>query len=342
MAKRRLTYQQVTQQKKTQAARIKRSENLEKNTVTELSPEQPGLLIAHHGVHLIIESQTGTLHHCKIRQSLGSLVTGDKIIWQQAPDGSGIVVAVLERMSILARPDPHSNYPDKMKPIAANIDLLVIVVAPKPELSATTIDAYLVIAQQLAIKPLIVVNKSDLLRTIHNNDLLERLAIYQSLGYDWIETSTLHAETQDAPTLKKLTDYLKDKTSVFVGQSGVGKSSLIRYLIPDAQVRIGELCQITDLGKHTTTGSRLYHLPKGGNLIDSPGIRRFGLWHLSEKNLAKGFIEFAPYLGHCQFRNCRHQNEVGCAIMEARDKGLIHPLRVQNFYELLNKHGSDL
>lgn len=345
MAKRRLTYQQVAQQQKSHAARIKRSEKSEISTLTELGPEQPGLLIAHHGIHLIVESKTGTLHHCKIRQSLGSLVTGDQIIWQEAPDGSGVVVAVLQRKSVLARPNPHSSHAQDMKAIAANIDLLVIVIAPKPALSIATIDAYLVIAQQLGIQPLIVLNKSDLLATSKNSNLLDRLAIYKSLGYDWIETSTINIKadtTTDLPKLNTLTDYLKNKTSVLVGQSGVGKSSLIRYLIPDAQVRIGELCQITDLGKHTTTGSRLYHLPTGGDLIDSPGIRRFGLWHLSKKNLAQGFIEFTPYLGHCQFRNCSHQNEVGCAIIEARDKGLIHPLRLENFYELLNKHGSEL
>lgn len=340
MPKRRLTRQQVAQQQRSQAARIKRSQNQDLSNLDNLGPEESGLLVEHHGIHLVIESAQGTLHHCKIRQGLGMLVTGDHVIWQRAPDETGIVVAALDRKSVLARPSGHSIHQSIMKPIAANIDLLVIVVAPKPELSATTLDAYLVIAQQLGITPLIVVNKSDLLAD--HPETLERLSIYKALSYDWIETSTLKRDKHDRPILDKFTEYLRNKTSVLVGQSGVGKSSLIRYVNPQAQARVGDLCEITNLGKHTTTGSRLYHLPTGGDLIDSPGIRRFGLWHLSEKNLAEGFIEFAPYLGHCQFRNCCHQNEVGCAIIQARDQGLIHPLRVQNFHELLNKHGSDI
>lgn len=340
MAKRRLTQQQRLKQAQNQAARIKRSENLIESNLDSMGPEQMGLLIAHYGVHAIIESEKDTLHHCKIRQNLGSLVCGDKVVWQEASDGSGIVVARLERTSVLARPNPQAHHKTDMKVIAANIDLLVIVIAPKPALSIDSLDAYLIIAEQLQIEPLILVNKSDLL-TEEASEFLSALKIYESLGYCIIYNCTIDKSPPSTAHDDTLRSVLKNRTSVLVGQSGVGKSSLIQYLIPQAEVRIGALCTIHEIGKHTTTGSRLYHLPSGGSLIDSPGIRSFGLWHLSEKELAQSFVEFRPYLGHCQFRNCHHQNQTGCAILKAMEEGHIHWRRLQSFYELINKHGSN-
>jgi ribosome biogenesis GTPase len=122
---------------------------------------------------------------------------------------------------------------------------------------------------------------------------------------------------------------------VFVGQSGVGKSSLINVLLPGVDLKVGELSEQTRKGKHTTTTARLFHFPKGGDLIDSPGIREFALWHLEPERLLDGFVEFRPYLGHCRFRDCKHEHEPGCAILEAIESGKISASRMESYQRIL-------
>jgi len=134
--------------------------------------------------------------------------------------------------------------------------------------------------------------------------------------------------------MEVLYDFLQDKTSVFVGQSGVGKSSLIGTLLPGIDISVGELSQKRKKGVHTTTTARLFHMPKGGDLIDSPGIREFGLWHISEEELLNGFIEFRPHIGYCRFRDCAHEKEPGCAILAALEKGDVTEHRFQSFLRI--------
>jgi ribosome biogenesis GTPase len=155
------------------------------------------------------------------------------------------------------------------------------------------------------------------------------LGIYPPIGYQVLEASS---ETLDG--LKPLKALLKDKTSVFVGQSGVGKSSLINVLLPGVDIKVSELSRGKAKGVHTTTTAKLFHFPDGGNLIDSPGIREFGLWHMSREQVAEGFIEFRPFLGNCKFRNCQHQSEPGCAIQKALEQGDISPQRMDSFISI--------
>jgi ribosome biogenesis GTPase len=220
------------------------------------------------------------------------------------------------------------------KPVAANIDRIFIVSAIRPEPSMHLIDRYLVVAEWLQLEPVIVINKIDLLEGKQEPALKQALSVYESLGYQLIYSST-RLDTG----LEKIKQSLHDHTSIMVGQSGVGKSSLIKCLLPDIDIRIGELTEI-EQGRHTTTSSSLYHLPDGGDLIDSPGVRDFAVWNLQADDIVYGFREFRPYIGHCKFRNCTHHNEPGCAIREAADAGKIERRRFDSYRQMIEERDS--
>lgn len=334
MAKRKLTGKQVRNQAKIREDRLRRAENFEKKLEQqlaegELGSEQSGLLVAHHGVHLIVEDTDGELHQCKCRNNIDPLATGDRVIWRGFKDGTGVIVAMEPRHQVLARPTTAHD----LRPMAANVDQMIIVCAPEPEPTGATIDRYLVISELLNLKPLILINKSDLLAQGRHQDFEQHMAIYEPLGYPLMQV-----HKKDEKALSALKEKLAGKTSVFVGQSGVGKSSLIAALVPDVEIRVGALSKTTLLGQHTTSCARLYHLAHGGDLIDSPGIRRFGLWHLEKEKLIHGFKEFLPFLGQCQFRNCEHDQEPGCALRLAVERGDIHPARLAHYHDILATH----
>ncbi|EPE70774.1 GTPase RsgA, partial [Pasteurella multocida 1500C] len=135
--------------------------------------------------------------------------------------------------------------------------------------------------------------------------------------------------------IEKLTALFDEGTSIFVGQSGVGKSSLINHILPEVNAQVGDISENSGLGQHTTTSSRLYHLRQGGQLIDSPGIREFGLWHLDQEQITRGYREFQYFLGTCKFRDCKHLNDPGCALREAMEQGKIHSVRFANYHRLI-------
>ena len=154
---------------------------------------------------------------------------------------------------------------------------------------------------------------------------------YESLGYITLKiVSSRHQPAQ----LSNLLNYIDQRTSIIVGQSGVGKSSLINKLLPDAKLEVGDLSEQTREGTHTTTKAKLFHLAKGGQLIDSPGIRDFGLWHISTQELEQGFIDIAQHAGQCRFRDCQHNNEPSCAILQAVEQGDINQDRFQSFSKI--------
>lgn len=340
MSRRKLTRQQRWRVEKVQAERAERaSRRAARDTAGleagEYGGERPGRVAAHFGRSLEVEAMDGeqvSRHRCHLRANLEGLVTGDNVIWREANDGSGVVVARGERASVLERPDAHGQ----LRPVAANIDQILIVIATEPAPHANLIDRYLVAAENTGIPPVLVLNKSDLLPS-EGGAVRALLARYAALGYPLVEASARQAHGLDT-----LHARLAGRTSVFVGQSGVGKSSLIGRLLPGETLRIGALSEDTRKGKHTTTTARLYPLPENGeagrpregDLIDSPGIREFGLWHLDERELAEGFIEFRPFLGHCRFRDCRHREEPGCALIEAVERGDIHPDRFASFQRI--------
>jgi ribosome biogenesis GTPase / thiamine phosphate phosphatase len=333
MAKRKLTRRQAWRIKKVQDERAARADKREERidlSSNDLGPEQHGLIIAHYGTLIDVEAvdgdNKGQITRCHMRANLGSLVTGDNVVWR---DGSpnGVIEAVLPRRSALSRPDPYGD----MKIVAANIDRIVIVIAPYPEPHANLVDRYLVAAETLDIEPIILLNKTDRIDDSNREKLSGWQQRYTDLGYTWLQISTTEQQGID-----DLTGYLANYTSVFVGQSGVGKSSLINALLPDANLRVGALSESSQKGTHTTTTAQLFHFPKGGHLIDSPGIREFGLWHMDSQSLLEGFIEFRPFLGHCKFRDCAHQKEPGCAIQQALTDGDISAERMGSYRYILS------
>lgn len=326
MAKRKLS----TQQKRRIQSRRANDHKLNDQTLNEdtLGPRQEGLVVANFGRHTEIEDQHQQVHTCMLRQNLPTLVTGDKVIWQATTAHHGIIVSDLPRTTLLYRTDAR----DQIKPIAANINRLFVVIAPEPSHTLQLIDRYLVASEYFHIKPVLVFNKSDLLTEHERSVVRKDLAIYQQLGYELLFVS---CESDDG--LTALETALMGNMSVFFGQSGVGKSSLINALLASTDVKVGDISTKSKKGRHTTTTARLYHLLKGGILIDSPGIRDFSLQFVKAQDLAEGFIEFRPFLSHCKFRDCRHLQEVDCAILNAVKQGLISPSRYQNYKRILEK-----
>ena len=294
---------------------------------SELGPEQTGRIVSHYGANFSVRDAQGSYHLCLSRRNLPKLVCGDYVTWQAVGETEGVIVGLQPRQSLLARPGYHHQ----LKPIAANIDQILVVIAPQPSIDEDLINRYLVAATLTGIAPLIVLNKVDLLE---RNELLaiqQRLQIYVQLGYQLI-----HASTQANHGLKELISVLEHKTSIFVGQSGVGKSSLIKAILPDTSVRIGALSHATGLGKHTTTVSTLYPIAHNGAIIDSPGIREFGLAQFEPAQIAQGFVEFQPLIEQCKFNDCSHHAEPGCAVHHGVNSGAIQRSRYDSFIRLVD------
>lgn len=292
--------------------------------------EREGLLVTTFGAHAEVEDENGTLIRCHIRKNCDPVITGDRVYWvPEKEEHTGIIVGHLPRKSLLFRPESTH----KQKLVAANLDAIIIVSAPPPVLSEDMIDRYLVAAETLKIQPVILINKIDLLNNTQKDDLTKQLAIYPKIGYRLIYSS---AYTLDG--LTELSTFLKDKTCVLVGASGVGKSSIIAALTTLSSIRIGET-SANGLGKHTTTNTHLYHLPQGGNLIDSPGVREFGLWHIDQNDLLEGFIDFRPFFNQCKFRNCQHEKEPGCAVQNALKSGELDARRYASYLKILKGKG---
>ncbi|MFC0269335.1 small ribosomal subunit biogenesis GTPase RsgA [Kushneria aurantia] len=329
MSQRKLSRQQRRRIEKTQGERARRAQQREAADTSDAAygDEEPGRVVAHFGRHLEVEDSHGQRYRCHLRANLEPLVTGDHVSWRRGSDGSGVVEARLPRRSTLARPDARG----RLRDVAANIDRILIVLAVEPEPHPFLIDRYLVAAEATGITPALVLNKLDLLGDDHPLHALAHR--YRTLGY-----AVIGATTRREEGLTALAEVLLDVTAVFVGQSGVGKSSLIDALLPDAELRIGELSLDSRKGRHTTTTARLYHFREGkGALIDSPGIRDFGLGHLDEREIEAGFVEFRPYLGHCRFRDCHHRREPGCAILAAVENGDIAAERLESFRHIVDE-----
>ena len=287
---------------------------------------QQGLVLAHYGQASLVENEQGEVLRCATRRSLPRTVCGDRVLYRASSPREGVITEILERRTTLVRPDRNG----RIRAVAANIDQIVVVIASRPSFEYGMLDRYLAAAEIIGAPPAIVVNKLDLLDDESHDRLVNRLNGYAALGYPLIFTST---RTTDG--LRDLHRQLRDHTSILVGQSGVGKSSLVQALLPDQDVRIGPLSKVTGLGRHTTTVAMLYHLPDGGHLIDSPGVRDFSLWPVSVAELARGFVEFRPYIGQCRFHDCRHNGEPGCAVAEAARRGDIDTRRLENYREIL-------
>lgn len=321
MSKRRINQQQSARIEKRQK-RYCQAQTLDGDPVSH-----QGLVIKRYSRHAQIEDDLGAIIGCSIRPTIDTLVAGDRVIWQKMGTNQGVIVSRHPRLSVVGRPDKQGI----IKPIAANITQIMIVVAPVPDISWLLLDCYLVMADYLNLSACIVLNKSDLSSSALQQQLCEQ---YHPLNYPIIMTG------RDNPTGDALLEAsLVDHMSVFVGQSGVGKSSLIAKLLPQlsSTIQTGTISESSLLGCHTTRNSCLYHLPVGGALIDSPGIRELGLWHIPTSCITTGFREFSPLLSCCKFRNCNHRDDSGCAIIKAVKNNLIALRRYENYVKIVTQ-----
>lgn len=299
---------------------------------TQLGAEQEVLVIAHYGRQVDVETLDDAPRsvRCFLRTNMEALVTGDRVIAKLPTLGSeiaqGVVVASSARRSLLSRPDSRGL----LRPIAANIDVMLVTIAPAPEPFPFLVDRYLVAAHLYGIAAAIVCNKTDLLNDNNRAVIDHMLHIYRSIGYPVFSVST-----QQESSLYALRQFLQSKTSVIVGQSGVGKSSLIHALLPDTEIAIGELSAGVEKGKHTTTTARLYHLPEGGDLIDSPGIREFTLPAIPAPDLLSHFLDLQQHAHGCRFRDCQHEHEPDCAVLAAEQSGKIFTERLASYRHIL-------
>jgi ribosome biogenesis GTPase len=328
MARRRLSEQQkariaIIQEKRRQRAEAEAEQVLDSPAE---AAQQAGRIVVRHGRNLVIRPQHGGAVRGMLRANLGEVVCGDHVIWQRTSDDAGVVVAVQPRTSALTRPGPSGAE----KAIAANITQLVVVLAPQPEPTGYLVDQYLVAAERIGINALICLNKSDLQDQVGRDAFRARFAHYEPLGYPVIQIS---AKTEHG--LDPLRRRLRGHTSILVGQSGVGKSSLVNALIPRETVPEGGLSDATGLGRHTTSAATLYDLESGGALIDSPGVRSFRLGPLTREQLERGFREFLPLIGQCRFHNCAHLTEPGCAIRAAAEAGDIPAQRLESYQHMV-------
>lgn len=266
-----------------------------------------GRIVAAHGKHFLVETADGR-YDCVTRGKKGGIACGDRVEIKLTSTDAGVIEKNLPRDNLLYRSDRFHT-----KLLAANVDQVFIVTAAVPTPDPGLLDRCLIACEAAGIPARIVVNKTDLPETAA---WLAKLEPYVAMGYPVIP---LAARRDIAP----LAERLAGKTSILVGASGVGKSTLINALVPEAEIVTQDISEALDTGKHTTTHTRLYHLPGGGALIDSPGMQEFALAHVDLAGLQAAFPEFRPLIGQCRFYNCRHLKEPNCAILAAVEDGRI-------------------
>ncbi len=329
MARRRLTHRQQRVVQRIHArARARTAPDSADTDATPRTPERAGTVVVAHRRHVVIEAE-GVLRHAWLRANLGAVACGDEVVWQEASGNEAVVLAIQPRRSVLGRPGINGH----ARPFAANIDRMVVVAAVEPAPVWSLVDACLAAAELLGIAPVVLINKCDLMTAATTASLGEALAVYRRIGYAVIEASVRAAHGLDA-----LYAALAGHTAILIGQSGVGKSSLVKALLPDREVRTQAVSEATGLGRHTTTTATLYPLPCGGRLIDSPGVRRFGLWPMTRAELERGFPEIHAQSGHCRFNDCHHEGEPGCAVREAMARGEIDARRLGSFLQIAGSH----
>lgn len=289
-----------------------------------------GRIISHYGQHVDVESliteDEGRLIRCTQRSNLPRLVTGDLVVWSDDGADGGVVLALGQRRNFFGRPSPEGQF----KAMAANIDIVLVVFASSPTPHVSLIDRYLVAIEQQHLTAVLVLNKLDLLDKEELIELDNMLSPYREIGYPVYKVSA-----EDGRGMDELEQVLANQTTILVGQSGVGKSSLLNKLSSGKLADVAPLSETWDRGTHTTTTSSLYHMP-GFDLIDSPGIREFGLGHIDEQQVFEGFIEFRPFAGSCKFRDCSHRQEPGCAIQAALEAGQIGVERVDSYFRIID------
>ena len=342
MAKRRLSIQQKRRIDSKQKSKINNDLLSDSKLQLDESSTQTARVISHHGRQIFAETESLEKIKCKIRQNLGDIACGDYVLVQRTAESKDqaqtntvssdasqyVVIAIKERSNLLVK----TGFAGAIKPVAANIGQLVIVTALKPKPNPYLIDRYLTAAENLPAKALIVINKVDLMDHETKRLVDDLTALYKGIGYDVISSSMKQDTGLDA-----LSEALSNTTSILVGLSGVGKSSIVKAILPKEEIRIGETSEATGEGKHTTTVSALYHLKCNGIIIDSPGVRDFTPINNSISEITHGFADVRKFYGACKFSNCSHTNEPGCAMKKAVSDGLLNEQRFNNYQRMLQE-----
>jgi ribosome biogenesis GTPase len=347
MAKRRLSKQQQRRISYNQSSKIAKNQSNDEQWQLDESSTQAARVISHHGRQLLAETEDRQRIKCKIRQSLGDIACGDYIVIQQAKNYGGeqtddsknsdaqnsddtqnVVIAIKERQNLLVK----TGFAGAIKPVAANIGQLVIVTSLKPKPNPYLIDRYLTAAENLPAEALIIINKVDIEdhETKRITDDLSEL--YQGMGYRVICSSM-----KQGVGIDEISEALSNTTSILVGLSGVGKSSIVKVILPEEEIRIGETSEATGEGKHTTTVSALYHLKDNGIIIDSPGVRDFTPINNSIDEITHGFKDVRKFYGACKFSNCSHTTEPECAMKKAVEDGELSEQRFKNYLRLIEE-----
>ncbi len=281
-----------------------------------------GQVVAAYGRHFEVETAPGTIYSCVVRGKRKGIVCGDHVEILSVAGDQGIIEATLPRSSLFYRSEIFRE-----KLIAANVTQLIFVLAVVPTCNPELLDRCLIVAENQGIKPLILLNKVDLIdRDAQKQTVARNLLFYRELGYPMLEVSA-------KASVQPLVPFLNGQTSLLAGQSGVGKSTLLNALVPLAQQATAEISDALDGGRHTTTHVRLFHLDADSSIVDSPGFQEFGLQQLDENALAWGFIEFRPFLQQCKFRDCRHVSEPGCRLLQAAQEGIFDSRRMACYHK---------
>lgn len=283
-----------------------------------------GRVVAHLGQGIAVETDA-TFVLCQPLRKLETIAVGDQVLWSPVSADQGRIEQILPRRSLLTRPSRNA----KIRPVAANIDTVYVVVATEPECDLLLVDQYLAVCENSGIEAGIVVNKTDLPAS---ETIEQELLTYQHLGYPVYRISTL--------TGTGLADFqavLRNKTSLLAGQSGVGKSSISNVLLPDKNLKTNAISAASKLGRHTTTAATLYAFPGGGALIDSPGVSIFGLADMDRRQLCQGYRELAELAEKCLFNDCCHELDKGCAVREAAETSEQINARYRRFLKLTAK-----
>jgi ribosome biogenesis GTPase len=314
-------------------------EVLARDLASGATPPEPGTTTARRGLVLGVGPQQcevlaeGERLTCRlsprVRERDGALAAGDEVLLD-GPEDAPQVVAVLPRRTTLARPDPH--YPVRERVLVANVDVVGVVAAlRRPPLQPGLIDRFLVAIERGGAQPLLVVNKVDL--CVSEADLaseLQCLAPYQQAGVPVVACSAATGLGID-----QLHEHLKGRVAAFVGKSGTGKTSLLNALVPGLDARVGEVRASDGKGRHTTTAAVLHELPGGGRILDTPGIRAFGLERLSASELVQWFPDLGSWAGGCRYRDCTHDHEPDCEVRRAVADGHVSEARWRAWLRIL-------
>jgi ribosome biogenesis GTPase len=293
----------------------------------DLAECKPGRVVRVHGLQSVVEAEDGTLYKCAVRRLLKSLVTdersvvttGDRVWFRDAGNGEGMIERVEPRHGVLTRASRRREHV-----LVANVDQLVIVMSlVEPDLKPHLIDRYLATAQQGGLAPILCLNKADL---VEHANLQPLVGFYSQLGIPTLMTSAKTGEGVD-----RLRELLKDRATVFSGQSGVGKSSLLNAIQPDLSLKVRTVSEVNQKGRHTTTTAELIKLDFGGWVVDTPGVRQLQLWDVIPEEVEGFFAEFRPFVPLCAFPDCTHTHEKNCAVKKAVDRRLISMRRYHSY-----------